>query len=116
MADRANIFDDADFDLSGFTPAKPAAAPAPEAIRKVAEKAAFPSRDPEKQKEPPEKTGRERRIYRTGRNAQFFCKATPEVVEEFYAISNAQGWVMGETLERAVAALKRELQGRGGKP
>jgi len=33
-------------------------------------------------------------------------------VAAFYAIADAQGWVLGETLERAVAALKAEI-GRG---
>jgi hypothetical protein len=40
-------------------------------------------------------------------------KADPEVVDDFYAITDAEGWVLGETLQRAVAALKRELK-RGG--
>ncbi len=113
MADRASIFDDApDFDVSGFTPAKPTPAPASEAVRKVAESTSFQSREPEKKSEKgPERKAR--RVYRTGRNAQFFCKAAPEVVEKFYAISNAQEWVMGETLDRAVAALERELAGQG---
>lgn len=38
MAERADIFGEPDFDVSGFTPVKPAPAAA---IRKVAEKATF---------------------------------------------------------------------------
>ncbi len=30
-----------------------------------------------------------------------------------YAIANRQGWLVGETLERALGALQRELEGRG---
>lgn len=107
MADRANIFGDDDFDVSGFAPAKPPVAPTKEAVRDVAEKASFPSR--EATTEPTQKGRRERRTFRTGRDTQFTCKARLDVVDAFYAISNEQGWVMGETLERAVAALRREL-------
>jgi hypothetical protein len=108
MAGGADIFA-SDFDVEDFAPAKPAPAPPAEAIRrKVAEGSAFQSREPLKKR-----SRREARVYRTGRNAQFSCKADPEVVDEFYAITEAQGWVMGQTLERAVAALTREL-GREG--
>jgi hypothetical protein len=104
MVERANIFGEADFDVSGFVPAKPAPAVPPEAVRKVAERAEFSSREPAR-KSP----SRKPRCYRTGRNAQFTIKADPDVVAEFYAITEAEGWVLGETLERAVAALKKEL-------
>jgi hypothetical protein len=30
-----------------------------------------------------------------------------------YAIADEQGWLVGETLEQALAALKRELAGQG---
>ena len=30
--------------------------------------------------------------------------------DAFYAISDAKGWVLGETLEHALAALKRDLE------
>jgi hypothetical protein len=36
-------------------------------------------------------------------------KARAEVIEAFYAIADRKGWVLGETFERAVAALEREL-------
>ena len=49
------------------------------------------------------------RRHRTGRNVQFNVKASQETVDAFYAISDAKGWVLGETLEHALAALKREL-------
>lgn len=111
MTERAEIFGETDFDVSGFTPAKPAPAAPPEAVRKVAEKAEFSSREPARRL-----PRREARQYRTGRNAQFTIKADPEVVAEFYKITEDQEWVLGETLERAVAALKKEIgkAGRGG--
>ena len=40
---------------------------------------------------------------------QFNVKASQETVDAFYAISDSKGWVLGETLEHALAALKREL-------
>lgn len=107
MADRASIF--TEDDLSDFTPAKPPVAPPPEAIKEIAEKASFKSREPERK--PEKEQRRERRIYRTGRDAQFSCKAHPDVIARFYAISNEKDWVMGETLDRAVTALERELKG-----
>ncbi len=48
MAERANIFGAADLDLSDFKPAAPPPQPPREAVRKVAEKASFSSREPEK--------------------------------------------------------------------
>ena len=42
---------------------------------------------------------------------QFNIKALQETIDEFYAITDAHpGWVLGYTLERAVAALNRELE------
>jgi hypothetical protein len=104
MTDRANIFGDADFDLTDFTPAKPAPAAPPEAVRQVAERAEFTSREPERKR-----PSRSRRTYRTGRNGQFSIKADPLIIDRFYAISDERKWVLGETLERSVAALEREL-------
>jgi hypothetical protein len=49
------------------------------------------------------------RRHRTGRNVQFNVKASRETVDAFYAISDTNGWVLGETLEHALAALQREL-------
>jgi hypothetical protein len=58
----------------------------------------------EAQKEP---ITREPRRYRTGRNAQFNIKARADTIERFYALADRNGWVLGETFERAVAALER---------
>jgi hypothetical protein len=51
------------------------------------------------------RTGR----HRTGRNVQLNIKARAEAVEAFYAITDREKWVLGETFERAIYALKREL-------
>jgi hypothetical protein len=40
-------------------------------------------------------------------------KAAQATIDAFYAISNQQGWVLGETLDHALAALQRELEGQG---
>jgi len=54
------------------------------------------------------------RIHRTGRTMQFNARAKPQTVEALYAIADRQGWLVGETLEHALAALERELVGKGG--
>jgi len=59
----------------------------------------------EAQREP---IAREPRRHRTGRNIQLNIKARAETIERFYAIADRKGWVLGETFERAIAALERE--------
>jgi hypothetical protein len=108
MSERAGVFDG--LDLSGFTPQPKQEKATAEKVRQVAEKAEFKSREPV-QKKP----RRPQRVYRTGRNAQFNVKADPAVVDEFYAIAESQGWVLGLALEKAVAALRREVGRAGGK-
>jgi len=106
MAERAGLFEE-DLDLSQFTSQKPAKAeqPLPEAVRAVAEGAKFQSREPGK----PSKQRQQRR-YRTGRNIQLNTKVTMSTRDGFYEISDRYNWVLGETLERALQALKRELE------
>lgn len=112
-AGRAGVFDDDDdaLDVSSFTP-KPAAPPgiSSDQVRAVSEVANFRSRDPIPPPVPAEK--RPPRRYRTGRNVQLNVKARAEAIEAFYAIADAQGWVLGEAFEQAVAALEREIAGR----
>ncbi len=111
MSERASIFDAGpDFDVAGFTPQKPKASAPAEKVRQVSEGASFKSREPAEQK----RARREPRRYRTGRNTQFNIKGDPDVIEEFYRIADEQGWVLGETLERAVKALKNEIGARKG--
>jgi hypothetical protein len=109
--ERASIFagDDA-LDISGFAPKsdhEPSAV-SPELVRAVAEASRFPSREARAAgaRRPP-------RIHRTGRTMQFNARTTPQTVEALYAIADRQGWLVGETLEHALAALQRELAGQG---
>ena len=110
MSERASVFDNGpDFDVAGFTPQKPKIFAPAEKVRQVSEGASFKSREPEEKKV----ARREPRRYRTGRNTQFNIKGDPDVIEEFYDIADAQGWVLGETLERAVNALKKDIADKG---
>jgi len=112
---RASIFDEpAELDVSGFTTKSTpdTTAPAPEEVRAVAEAANFRSREakaarPAKPAAPPKRSPRQ---YRTGRNVQLNLKASQETVNTFYELTDANDWVLGETLERAVGALQRELE------
>ena len=110
---RASVFEnDLEVDLSDFSPKKrpDTKAPTQEQVRAVAEAANFPSRQPRDVSAKPT-AKRAARVYRTGRNVQFNVKASQETVEAIYAVTNAnKGWVLGYTLERAIAALKRELE------
>ena len=110
MAERVQLFDDnADFDVSAFTPkkAKPSA-PAQEAVRAVSEGANFKSREP-LPSVPAKLEKPKQRRRRTGRNLQLNVKVAASTLQSFYEITDRHGWVLGETLERAIAALQREL-------
>jgi hypothetical protein len=111
---RASVFETEDnsnvsLDVSGFAP-RSAAQPAtrPEQVRAVAEAARFQSREP-RGGPPPPVGKRVPRRYRTGRNIQLNIKARADAIEAFYAVADQRGWVLGETFERAIEALKREL-------
>ena len=112
MSERASIFDSsAEFDVSEFAPKKISPrSPAPaEAVRAIAEETNFVSREPAKsRKSIPSR--KEPRRHRTGRNVQVNIKALQETVDRFNAIVDGQKWVTGYVLERAVAALVRELK------
>ena len=110
-SERASVFDQGpDIDVSGFKPrtaAKPAAQP--EQVKAVSENASFVSREPIRaplQAATP--VTREPRRHRTGRNIQFNIKARADIIERFYALADRKGWILGETFERAVAALERD--------
>lgn len=120
-AKRASIFDGEDIDLSAFKPkdGPPADAVPVEQVKAIAEASNFPSREAKKERagapatpraEKPAPTKRQAHRLRTGRTLQINARASAETVEEFYAIAAAQNWKAAETLERAVAALKRELE------
>ncbi|MGE4046484.1 MAG: hypothetical protein AB7F35_16620 [Acetobacteraceae bacterium] len=107
--ERASIFGD-DEDLSAAFKPK-AAPPAPaiprETIRTVSEAANFRSRDPKPASA--DTARREQRRHRTGRNVQLNIKARAEAVEAFYALADQENWVLGETFERAIEALRDQL-------
>ncbi len=119
---RASIFDgDDDFDLSEFTPRPKAARPRAdkEALREVAEKKGFVSREPAATREvapkapkavtPPPAPAPEpipQRRYRTGRNRQLNLKVTDDVLRRFYALADSQDLILGEAFEQAVLALE----------
>ncbi len=86
--------------------------PAVEEVRKVAEQAGWKSREGKSSKAK-KKPARQRRVYRTGRNEQFNNRVRPSVIDRFHQIAEQKNWVMGETLEHALAALQRELQETG---
>ena len=89
---RASIFEEPDeLDVSGFAPkgAPDINAPAPEKVRAVAEAAHFSSR-----------------------NVQLNINAAQAAGDAFYAIRDSNLWVLGETFERAIQALQRELQSK----
>src|SRR5437773_2322754 len=114
MSERASIFDtDNDFDVSKFAPkqSKPKTETSAEAVRAVAESSDFRSREPAPA--PKKATAeKERRRYTTGRNIQLNIKVRSETLDAFYSIADAEKWVLGETLERAVAALQKELRAK----
>jgi hypothetical protein len=106
MNERTSIFSDTDFSIEGFAPSAPKATAKAEEVRKVAEKEEFSSREPEKKSK-----RREPRRYRTGRNVQLPFKVTQAVLDDIYRLTDAapEGQrVAGLTIEKAVAALKRE--------
>jgi hypothetical protein len=110
---RASIFEDPlDVDVSDFAVKKRTddKAPPQDQVRALAEAVNFRSREapPASINSPKKRAGR---VHRTGRNVQFNIKASQETVDDFYALTEAHpGWVLGYTLERAIAALKRELE------
>ena len=108
---RAGVFDtEDDLDVSDFAPKameRPAAKA--EQVRAVSETAQFQSREPRREQPHATTSKREPRRYRTGRNIQLNIKARADAIETFYAIADQHGWVLGETFERAIDALRREL-------
>ena len=109
---RASIFEEpAALDLDGFAPKKAIdTAPPLEQVKAVSRAAHFPSREATSPKHEPETLSKHTgRRYRTGRNVQLNVKVLQETFNDFYAVTEAQGWVLGYTLQRAIEALQREL-------
>ena len=109
---RVSVFDDSGkLDMGGFAPKTTidAKGPPAEEVRAVAQAAQYRSREAPAPK-PEAQSKRAARRYRTGRNVQFNVKALQETVDAFYAVTEAKGWVLGYTLQRAMEALQRELK------
>jgi hypothetical protein len=108
---RASIFEEDELDLSGFAPKAIPDIKAPPAaeVRAVAEAANFRSREA-KVTVPKPAAKREPRRYRTGRNVQLSLKTTQSAIDLFYAIADQQGWVLGETFDRAMKSLQQQLK------
>lgn len=117
--ERASIFDADELDVSAFTAApKKAQRPKPdkEAVRALAEKTGFPSREATPAAPVASRAAPAQRRYTTGRNRQLNIKVRDEALQRFYALVESEGQVQGEIFERAVMALERELKagkGRG---
>jgi hypothetical protein len=112
MADtqqRVDPFADAAIDLKDFKPTAPKK-PKVEAamIREISEANNFPSRAPSQAKTLTAAPTVQRRR-RTGRNAQFNIKATPETIARFTALADKHGLVFGEMLDRALDAFEQTL-------
>jgi hypothetical protein len=110
MSERASVFDAVDdFDVKGFAPKAHTPAPSPQTdvVRAAAEASSFRSRDPAPARVAPAK--REPRRHRTGRNVQLNVKVRAETLDTFHQIADDRGWILAETLEKALGALQREL-------
>jgi hypothetical protein len=120
MAQRAKIFEPTPLDVSDFNP-RTEAEPRPDAeqidrvsgpkfrSREVVIPSPLPSADPRTTEYRPY-TKRQPMVYRTGRNVTFSAKTTQATVDAFYEIAQQQGWKAGETFEKAVEALQRQLE------
>jgi hypothetical protein len=123
MNERAPIFstEDDDIDVADFRPATSPKRLAPEVleqVRQTAERRGFANRDPASHAPappaalPPVAARPERlslRRKRTGRDKQLNIKTTEQALGRFYTIVDAHGWGVGETFEKAIAALEAEL-------
>lgn len=115
---RANPFSDLD-DFASDGAAKPVPA---DAIETIAKNAGFPSRKAATSGASETATGtaetlvpspapaRAPRRHTTGRNRQINIKATEETIEELYRIADRMGVPLGAVLERALAALAKDIE------
>lgn len=115
-----SAFDDLNPEDWKSAPAETPEAPKPprDQIRKVAKSVGFESREASPApvtEQPPLTTKpiRTRRPYTTGRNIQTNIKTRLEDDTVFKDISAAMKWPQGYTFQRAIEALKRELQAAG---
>ena len=113
VSDRISIFDEGtgkgdEVDLTAFQPKQGTepARPEPGKVRAVSEAANFPSRQAQTAASPEKRRTHHRR---TGRTAQLAAKIRPEYLDRLYGMAELQNWLVGETVERALDALQREI-------
>ena len=118
VPERASVFGEIEDDLpdlSTFQPTPKATRPKPEkaAIREVAARAGFTSREPSTTVPAQLEAAphRAQRRHTTGRNRQLNLKVTENALTRFYALAEREGWVLGQAFEEAVAALEVKLAG-----
>lgn len=78
-------------------------------VEEMANQHGFVSRQPPPLLQPVE---RAKRRYKTGRNVQINIKGEQETKDELYRIADDIDQPLGETLKRALSALRRELEVR----
>ncbi len=126
---RPSLFEEeGDLDLSRFAPTMETTQPAvpPETVRQISEEGGFPSRAPASGPKdvPPLTPAPQPARYRTGRTVLLNARVTQRAHDRFHAIVAAEharyeaGEIthrvtLGEVVERALAALDRELAGKG---
>jgi len=116
---RPSVFDE-DLDLSKFTPKTELETPTvtPETVRRISEESGFPSRRPS-QSEPVAPTKRSTSP-KTGRTVLLNARITQRAHDRFHEIIEAERLryeagemthrvTLGEIVERALAALEREI-------
>jgi hypothetical protein len=115
---RPSIFnDDPEIDISGFAPkGEPEKPPVPdEAVRRVSEEGGFPSRPPRPPKPPPKQP-----TAKSGRTVLLNARITQRARDRFHEIIESEHLryergellhrvTLGEIVERALAALEREI-------
>lgn len=120
---RPSLFDEGDdLNLGRFTPKTgPEAAPVPpEVVRQISEQGGFPSRAPAEHRLPPVKRPS---LAKTGRTVLLNARVTQRAHDRYHDIVDAEraryeaGEIthrvtLGEVVERALAALERELAGK----
>lgn len=106
------------FDPEEWSPnqGRPEPPVAPAASRQAAAATGFTSREPAPDAmptEPPAFERPRRRGRHTGRNQQLNVKVRPDTLVLFYALADAHGWGLGETLEHAVDLLEARFPPQG---
>ena len=121
---RPSIFDE-DLDLSNFAPKTELETPAvpPETVRRISEESGFPSRRPSQRE--PVQSAKRFTSPKTGRTVLLNARITQRAHDRFHEIIEAERLryeagemthrvTLGEIVERALAALEREIgQGPG---